>query len=110
MKTEFSGRFKKRSSNRGIKPIDIGRNAHNAKLGHSLAAFTLVEAIIVLAICSIFIMIVINIFASNYSHSTMGINGFIETRCIGGYQFAVGNNGSPEQILNEEGQGIPCER
>lgn len=39
---------------------------------------------------------------------TIGINGTVENRCLGGYQFVIGQNGKPTQILNEFGKGVPC--
>lgn len=39
---------------------------------------------------------------------TMGINGMTETRCINGFKFIVGQNGSTQQVLNENGGGVSC--
>jgi hypothetical protein len=39
---------------------------------------------------------------------TYGINGFVETRCISGYQFTVGERGHVHQIYDENGRGLPC--
>lgn len=110
MKTVFSAFFKKASSKRGKKAFGLGSNAHNAKLGHLQGAFTLIEVLIAVAIALILALIIIGGLTSDFSQISTGVGGAVETRCIGGYQFAVGVEGAPEQILNEEGKGIPCNR
>lgn len=39
---------------------------------------------------------------------SMGINGVAESRCIQGYQFVVGRDGSTRQIMDENGRGVRC--
>lgn len=107
MKTVFSAFFKKASSKRGKKAFGLGSNA---KLGHLQGAFTLIEVLIAVAIALILVLIIIGGSTSDFSQISTGVGGVVEIRCIGGYQFAVGVEGAPEQILNEEGKGIPCNR
>lgn len=71
------------------------------------AGFTLIEVLIIIAILGILAAIAYGQFTGNADVSR-GFNGPVETRCIGGYQFAVGRHGNPEQILNSEGKGVPC--
>lgn len=42
------------------------------------------------------------------SDYTVGVNGIVETRCIGGYKFTIGDRGYARQILDANGKGIPC--
>jgi hypothetical protein len=37
-----------------------------------------------------------------------GVNGVVETRCIEGRKVLVGQSGSVQQLLDDEGGGIPC--
>jgi len=74
--------------------------------------FTLIEMMIALAMG----MIVISIIAgavggmSGNSNISYGINGMTESRCIEGYKFIVGQDGSARQILDEFGKGARCEK
>ncbi len=74
--------------------------------------FTLIELMIALVIG----MIVISIIAgavggmSGNSNISYGINGMTESRCIEGYKFIVGQDGSARQILDEFGKGARCEK
>ena len=46
--------------------------------------------------------------AFNDPNVSVGINGFVVHRCISGYEFVIGENGKPTQILNELGKGVTC--
>lgn len=39
---------------------------------------------------------------------SFGINGLVETRCIGGYLFVIGENSSARQVMDEFGRGVKC--
>lgn len=73
--------------------------------------FTLIEALIVIAIIGIVVTIIFpattgQISQHDISYGTMGT---VETRCISGFKFTVGRNGSTQQIMDENGHGIPCQ-
>lgn len=74
--------------------------------------FTLIELMIVLAICGILLAIIVPAVMGGSSASTgglsYGVNGMTETRCIRGYEFVVGRNGSTQQVLNAQGGGVAC--
>ena len=40
---------------------------------------------------------------------SVGVAGVVETRCIDGYSFLVGQAGRVQQVLNENGGGIACQ-
>lgn len=73
--------------------------------------FTLIEVMIVIVMA----MIVMSIMAAGFSgmsgnsNISYGINGMTESRCIEGYKFIMGTEGSPRQILDEFGKGVRCE-
>lgn len=74
--------------------------------------FTLIELMIVIAIVGILAALVLPaIFGTvqgNNSSISFGWNGMTEVRCIDGYKFVVGENGSARQILDEFGKGARC--
>ena len=74
--------------------------------------FTLIEILIVIAIVGIFIAIVVPLTSLGYSNGansySIGVNGMVEERCIGGYKFVIGNKGQPTQVLDQYGKGSPC--
>lgn len=79
--------------------------------------FTLIELMIVIAIVGIIAAIAFPvIFGTTHfgttqngvSNLSMGFNGMVEERCIGGYRFVIGNKGHPAQILDQAGKGVPC--
>lgn len=41
---------------------------------------------------------------------SVGINGIVTTRCVDGYTFVVGGDGSARQVTDEFGHGVRCER
>lgn len=74
--------------------------------------FTLIELMIVLAILGILATIIVPALMGGSSASngglSWGVNGMTETRCIRGYEFVVGANGSTQQVLGANGGGVPC--
>lgn len=73
--------------------------------------FTLIEVMIVVVmviIAAVIAMSVIAGFGNGNNSISFGITGVVETRCINGYQFIVGQDGSVRQVMNEFGHGAPC--
>lgn len=71
--------------------------------------FTLIEAMIAISILGILTAILIPAMSGKSPVSSYGVNGLTETRCINGYQFIVGANGSAQQILGSNGGGVECQ-
>ncbi len=69
--------------------------------------FTLIEFMIIVAILGI---LAVAAFSGDLRESNLsyGVNGLTETRCINGFSFVVGKNGSIQQLLNENGGGVRC--
>lgn len=74
--------------------------------------FTLIELIIVVAVIAIIAAIVIPLFTDVTSDRTLsiGYNGAVETRCVDGYKFIIGADGSAKQVMSEFGEGVRCSR
>jgi len=70
--------------------------------------FTLIELIIVLAILGFLTSIIVPAIMGT-SDSGGGIIGNVETRCIDGYKFVVGQDGVARQFMDEHGRGIRCQ-
>ncbi len=71
----------------------------------NMKGFTPIEVLMVIAItCAIG---VIAHFASSKNVS-VGINGIVETRCINGLQFIVGEKGRSTQVMDTYGHGVSC--
>ena len=76
--------------------------------------FTLIELMIVISIVAILAAIIVPA-ATGGAGSNMpnnlswGFNGVTESRCIGGYQFVVGQDGGARQIMDEMGRGVRCQ-
>ncbi len=74
--------------------------------------FTLIELMIIIAICGILTAIALPLLLGSKqgnSNISIGINGMTESRCIEGYKFVIGQNSQPRQILDEFGKGVKCE-
>lgn len=72
--------------------------------------FTLIELMVVVAIIGIMAAIVIPSFLGYKPDQTVsyGINGFVETRCVNGLQFVLGERGHVTQVLDTNGHGVSC--
>jgi prepilin-type N-terminal cleavage/methylation domain-containing protein len=74
--------------------------------------FTLIELMIVIVmlgiIAAIAVPMVMGTSQGNNSSISMGWNGVTEVRCIEGYKFVVGENGSARQVMDEAGKGMRC--
>ena len=77
-----------------------------------MKGFTLIEVIVVCVIIALISAIAIPIVMSGKMPTTgkvsYGINGMTETRCIEGFKFIVGSSGSTQQLLDQNGKGVPC--
>lgn len=73
--------------------------------------FTLIELLLVIAILGILTaMIAPALFGTGRpADVTLGINGVTESRCIDGYRFVIGRDGSARQIMDEMGRGVKCQ-
>lgn len=75
--------------------------------------FTLIELMILIAIIGIIAAIAFPVImgkSQGNSNFSIGVNGMIEERCIGGYKFVIGQKGQPAQILDSLGKGVPCDQ
>lgn len=72
--------------------------------------FTLIELMIVVAVAAIFLAIILPIFGAGQGETASWsyLTGWTEERCMGGYKFVKGQRGSPTQVLDAQGHGIPC--
>jgi len=73
--------------------------------------FTLIELMISIAIVGILVSVVFSAIKAGGSDSdiSFGVNGIVETRCVGGYQFIVGAKGGARQVMDEFGHGVKCQ-
>ena len=72
--------------------------------------FTLIEVMVVIVMVGIVCITAANIVMGTAVGSSVswGVNGMTESRCIEGYKFVIGENGTPRQILDELGKGVRC--
>ena len=75
-----------------------------------LRNLTLIERMIVVAIIGIFVAVIAGGGASTAGGGglSFGYNGAVETRCINGYSFVVGQDGGARQVLDDHGKGARC--
>ena len=68
--------------------------------------FTLIEIMIVLVILGIIFRVGFMFSSGDTSYSFA--TGWTEERCMGGFKFIKGTHGSPVQIMDAQGHGVPC--
>ena len=75
-----------------------------------MKGFTLIEGIVVVIILAIMGAVVVPavIYTGSSSDYSTGINGVVEVRCINGFNFVIGKNGSTQQMMDAEGNGVRC--
>lgn len=71
--------------------------------------FTLIEFMIVLAVIGMFVASLAPLFSNNRSRHSYGTMGVVEQRCISGYVHSISSSGNVQQVLNQNGGGIPCQ-
>lgn len=66
-----------------------------------------------IGICMLFIFFMLLLVGFNLpksnSNINFGFNGIVETRCINGYMFVVGQDGSVRQVIDSFGKGANCD-
>ncbi len=75
--------------------------------------FTLIElilAVVIIAIVSFMVAATYSaVSAGGLSNVSFGLNGMLETRCMGGYMFTIDQAGHTRQILDEFGKAAKCQ-
>jgi hypothetical protein len=70
-----------------------------------MKGFTLTALIVTIAIiCTIGVAIA----TTTDNNVSVGINGIVETRCLNGLQFIVGEKGRSTQVMDTNGHGVSC--
>ena len=72
--------------------------------------FSLIELMIVVAMVGIVATVIFNVINGSASSTSWGVNGVVETRCINGLQFVVGQNGQSTQVYDTLGHGVACDK
>ena len=78
----------------------------------SYRGFTIIEIMISIAILGILLSIALPALLgkqSQPSEISMGFDGMTEARCVAGYKFVIGQDGSARQIMDEHGRGVRCD-
>lgn len=71
--------------------------------------FSLIELMIVVAMVGIVATVIFNVVDVRFT-CLDGVNGVVETRCINGLQFVVGQNGQSTQVYDTLGRGVACDK
>jgi hypothetical protein len=70
--------------------------------------FTIVQIIIAVVFAAIIGITIYDVSQGNPNNLSVGFNGMIETRCVGGYTFVLGQDGNVKQVMDEYGKGKAC--
>jgi prepilin-type N-terminal cleavage/methylation domain-containing protein len=70
---------------------------------------TLIEVLFGIVMLSIVVVVGVQFLLGSKSDYSYGINGAIETRCVEGFKFVIGQRGQPTQLLDHRGNGVSCE-
>lgn len=74
----------------------------------SKKGFTVVEVLVVAVIIVSVFGILYNATNGGTTQIAMTPAGLVSSQFINGMSFVVGPNGSPTQVLNQNGGGVPC--
>lgn len=72
-----------------------------------MKGFTIIEFLIAVAVIGIVLALLYGA-AHSPSRVTFGPNGFVETRCIDGLKYVVGEGGQARQVIGANGAGVGC--
>jgi|APFre7841882793_1041355.scaffolds.fasta_scaffold113555_2 prepilin-type N-terminal cleavage/methylation domain-containing protein len=68
--------------------------------------FTLIEIMIVVVVLGILLRL--GFLVGSGDTSWTWATGWTEERCMGGFKFIKGTRGSPVQVMDAQGHGVPC--